>query len=309
MITANYPCSQQELYMVCRLGWQSCEENLAAFTDFKTTYDAALITTRRTEVEAAAGLPDFQTRDSISEGFRVELKTLARKCLANWQRLKRHIADAWPAEQQKNKTEAAGQNYYEKAGNFEWDACRGLLASGLSFIDDNMATLTAAGMPAGFQPVFKNDKILFENKQQEFLNSVETGKIETETKGKANNDIYAKVINMFLDGQEIFKNEDAVKDQFVFDQVLGVVSGTDAAGFKGVIKDSVTGLPVAGAVLTVKGSAKTATSDADGRYKITGLAAGEYQVTVGAEGYVGQEINQVVKVGTESNLDISMVLV
>ena len=301
MVIRTFNCTQQELYTVCRLGWQSCSQHLTGFFDFKAKYDANLITIRLAEVEAASKLPDEQARGSISETFRIQLTKLAADCLSNWQKLKRYIADAFPPEFQKTKLEAAGQSYYHKAGNDDWEACRALLTSSYSFIIDNEAILSNnQNMPGTFPGIFQTAKKEFEIKHQDFLDSEEKGLQNTETKSLANNEIHKTLMPMFLDGQEIFKDEDALKKQFIFDQVLNLASGTGTAGIRGTITDAGTNAPIPNATINIESINKSTTTDEEGKYIITQVASGKYKVIFTAQLYQQKSILQEIKVGTIS---------
>jgi len=195
MIKPSYNCSQQELYTVCRLGWQSCNQHLSDFANFKARYDDSFIKERLDEVEKAATLKDDQARGEQSETLRIKLTQSATNGLANWQKLKRYIADAYTADFQKTKTEAAGISYYDKASNSNWDSVQGLLKSGIIFIDDNFADLTAKkNMPDSFKDTFNNAKLEFDELHKNFLLSEETMPVNTEIKITKNNEIYANCI-------------------------------------------------------------------------------------------------------------------
>jgi hypothetical protein len=307
MTRPNYRSTQQELYTVCRLGWQSCTQYLGDFADFKARYNAGFIADRLAEVEAASNLPDDQARGSQSETLRIQLGQAAQDCLSGWQKLKRYIADAFPPEFQKAKLEAAGQNYYEKAGSNNWDSCRGLITSGNNFIALHLAELTAnENMPPTFQTNFSNTKNTFEKLHQEFLKSEEAGSLSTENKLTANNNIYDKLISMYLDGQEIFKNNETIKKQFTFEQTLGLASGNNAAGIKGQITNSADGTPIANASIAIKDSNKIALTDAEGKYQLSPVPSGIYTIVITAEGFQPQEIVQQIKVGTVSGLSIQL---
>jgi hypothetical protein len=308
MIQRTFNCTILQLYAVCRLGWQSCAQYLADFADFKLKYTSVFINERLAEVEAAAILPDDQTRTSDTETFRLQLQALNAKNLANWQKLKRYMADAYPTDLQKPKLEAAGQNHYEKAGKDNWQSTTGLLIAASSFIAANLAELTAnLNMPPAFQATFNADKISFEKKLAEFLDSQKAATISTDDKGIANNDIFAKLMSMFEDGQQIFKDNEAVKKQFVFEQVLGMISGPGAAGIRGIVTDAVTNLPVTNAVVAIDSENKTAVTDLEGKYIISPIASGTYKVVITAKGYQPQEIAaQEIKVGTVSTVNIAL---
>ena len=154
-----------------------------------------------------------QARTEASESLRVALVNEAETALAFWQRLKRYVIEAYPADLQTIKLEAAGAPYYAKAGHQNWDFLMALLQAGLNFIETHEAELMAnENMPAHFLPRFKDLKLNCVSLHQRFLNSSETANIQTQEKIMANNEVYNNLINMFLDGQEIFKKNGAQPD-------------------------------------------------------------------------------------------------
>jgi len=308
MIKQSYNCSQQELYTACRLGWQSCQQHLADFSNLKARYNANFITDRLKEVEIAASMKDDQARGEQSEVLRINLQDIATTCLANWQKLKRYVADAFPDAEQKPRLESAGQSYYLPASQNNWDSMRGLLTSGSTFIENNFSNLTAnENMPDTFKATFNDSKQKFEKIHQDFLDSEESAIINTETKITANNDIHGKLMSMFLDGQEIFKNQEAIQRQFIFTEVLNLVSGIGTAGIKGYITNSKTKSPIIGATIKLGQTNKSGISDESGRYEITQVASGKYPIVISAEGYQTTTIaEQEIKVGTVSTLSVEL---
>lgn len=308
MAQPSYHCSQQELYTICRLGWQSCQQHLSDFSNFKGRYDVDFVKDRLDEVEKAANMKDDQARGDLSETLRIKLSQSLTGNLANWQKLKRYIADAYPAELQKTKTEAAGINYYEKASNQNWDSCQGLLKSGSIFIDENFADLTAnKNMPDTFKDVFNASKAEFDDLHQKFLDSQETITQLTDGKVVANNEIHSRLMAMFLDGQEIFKANEAIQNQFIFESAMYLASGTGTAGIKGYITNEKDKSPIIGAAIKISGTTKSAISDESGRYEIIQVGAGKYPVEISAEGYQTKIITeQVIKVGTVSMLSVEL---
>jgi hypothetical protein len=309
MLRAIYNCTQQELYTICNLGWVSCNQNLADFSSFKAKYTMVFITTRQADVAAAQLLPDDQQRGEVAESLRVQLQEQSILCLNAWQKLKRYIADAYQPSLQKAKNEAAGQNYYATAASENWDDVQGLMTSGFTFITTNLADLTAnQNMPATFEADFTTLRSDFNSLHQDFLDKEENAKIQTEEKQLANNNIYSALISMFLDGQEIYKNQPAIKKLFVFDQVLQLVSGPGVAGFKGIVTDNtIAHTPVPNATITIVETGVTTITGPDGKYQLSPVPAGTYQVTVHAVGYQPFIIAaQEVLVGTISTLNVTL---
>ncbi len=213
MAKPNYNCTEQELYTICTTGWNSVTQHLTRFTAFKAKYVATLVTTRLASVVIASELPDEQQRNSDYETASIELRKIGRTSCDKWQMLKRYIADAFPADQQKPMLEAAGFNYYDKAGSGNWDSVKGLMTSGSTFITAKLADLTANdNMPLTFQVEFDALKTDF----NKFIQAEEESRVGQDTKINANNAIFADLMSMLLDGQEIFKKEEALLKQFVF---------------------------------------------------------------------------------------------
>lgn len=306
--TTNYNCTQQELYTISRLGWESCQQHLREFSDFKARYTYQYIQDRLQEVANAASLPDDQARGEQSETFRIQLLDASKQCLKLFNYLKRYIVDAYPDNLQKTKNDAAGQLYYEKAANANWDSVKGLLDSAFNFINNNMSDLMMNdNMPSNFPNNFATAKQTFETLHAQFLNSEENARIATQNKIDANNDLYTKLMIMFEDGQLIFSDNEAVRKQFIFAEALQLVSGVGTAGLKGYVTDSITGHPLSNVLVSLSGRTKTTTTDNEGRYEIMQVAANTYTVTFKLSGYQDYiQTNQEIKVGTMSKLDIQM---
>src|SRR3990170_361846 len=92
---AEYKCTQQELYQVCLLTWDSYLENVGDFTGENTNYTVAFGNMNRQAVLDAKKMPDFQQRDEASETLLVLLKEASDECLIKWQSLEGYIKKAF----------------------------------------------------------------------------------------------------------------------------------------------------------------------------------------------------------------------
>lgn len=308
MAKANYNCTEQELYTICETAWNSCTQQLADFTAFKSKYVSAFVTGKQAAVLAARNLPDEQQRNASYETASIQLRQLGRTCCDKWQLLKRYIADAYPTELQKPMLEAAGYNYYDKAANNNWDSVKGLMTSGSTFIVAELPNLTAGGnMPLSFQTDFNTAKTNFETQHQNFLQAEEDSRVGQDTKINANNTIHADLMSMLLDGQEIFKNNEPIYKQFVFAELLYLASGVGTAGVKGQITNEANEASLENITVSISGTTKTTVSIEKGFYEINQVAAGKYNITFEGEGFETLIIKDwIVKVGTVSTLDVKM---
>lgn len=308
MTTASFKCSQQELYTISRLGWENCQQHISSFTHFSPQYTPAFITNCQAEVDTAAALPDEQARGAASETLRIKLIQAADVCLGDWQILKRYITKAFPEELQQTNYDAAGMAYYPKAGNHSWEAVQGLIQSAASFIKNNLPVLIAnQNMSPAFEGAFNTNKTNFDTLHKAFLKSEETASDQANAKAVANNNIYKKLIAMFLDGQEIFKNDETTQNKFIFSGLLTLIGGSGTAGLKGSITNQADNTAIAHAQIIVPGTSYTTTSDEDGHYQLSPMAAATYTLNIAAKGYQIKTISaQEVKTGTMSTLNIQL---
>ena len=306
----SYHCTQQELYTIARLAWSSCKQHLNEFADFKARYTTAYIDDRLQEIEKAAYLPDDQARNEKYETLRIQLAEAGAECLKLFQYLKRYIADAYPEVLHKTKTDAAGQAYYEKAMNNNWDSMQGLVRAASSFIAANHADLSAnQNMAATFPTRFDDARKRFELLHNDFLQAEENAQIATQNKIMANNDLHTKLMTMLLDGQELFKNTEAIKKQFIFSELLYKASGVGSAGIAGYITDISTGLALSEVSITLVEKNKTTLTDNEGRYEILQIPAGLYTIKIEKQGYQTQIIEKhEIKIGTTSRINTNLVL-
>ena len=311
MVKTTYKCTQQELYAVARLGWNSATAYLDQFTAFKPKYVSTFITDRLSEIDAAEAQPDSDQRSEDSKTLRVTLTSNAADCLGNWQKLKRYIIEAYPQSQQQIKLDAAGQAYYRKAAQDDWNAVKSLLNDGNTFITTNITDLTAnENMPPSFATTFSTAKTDFEGTLQDFFTAGMNDEVETQTKITMNNDVHAKLMSMFLDGKEIFRGNDAMKKLFTFEQVLLTVSGPGVAGLRGLIKDGSTNQPIGSGIgVSLLNTDYTTTTNVNSRYTLSPVAAASYTVIVTKAGYQTLQVPSVeIQTGTIKNLEPLLVL-
>ena len=283
----NYPCSQADLYAVCRIGWNSYGENQTDFEAFNTLYTATYGTDALAEIEAALNLPGFQERDEAQETFHIQMTEAHATAIMKWKSLRSYIKHSYPPELQKPKIESAGYDHYSKAANKNWAETQLLMKAGQHFIDNNTADLTAGGMPATFAAEYATATSGFLTLYDRFTDAEQDSQEATDEKINANNAIYSKLISMFEDAQIIYENDPSKRERFVFAQVYAMITrpnGGDTISntevlIEGVVTDSSTGNPISGASVntTPDGSTTTfsAVTDEDGAYelKVTDLTA------------------------------------
>jgi len=280
---AKYHCTQAELYAICGIGLQSYNENQPAFEAFKTTNTVVFGTTMVAAIETAKNLPDFQSRNQDTETAYIFMGQTATLALNKWRALRSYIKSAFPPELQKPNIEAAGEAHYTKATTRNWGETELMFTSATSYITDNTAILTAAGMPATFPTDFSDLHNTFITHYNTFTDSGQDEHEGTDEKVNANNAIYESLQKMFEDGQIIFENDPAKRERFIFARIKELITNTSSNSgssvpttvieLGGYIYDIETGVPISGAKLTVfnapGGVTISATSTDDGFLNMT----------------------------------------
>jgi hypothetical protein len=280
-----YSISQEILYTVCIAAWKLCSLKLTNFSALKAFYTEAFVANAMQAVKEAQQLPQSRATIEARTEARVNLMKSTRKVRHNWQVLKMYITKAFDEKLVKSKLQAAGASLYPQASADNWSAVRSLIEATNTFIVNNLDALTAAeNMPAEFQATFKTGGdnciaayVIFShiNMEKETATSI---KID------ANNAIYASVIEMLKDGQQIFKEDVIMKRKFTFHYLVSMNRGERPASLKGKIVNNLN-MPVAGAVILSQDERYMRTTNKKGQYHIKGIAAGTYIFTITCPGY------------------------
>ncbi len=308
-ITSKLPCEQSEFYAVGDVAWGSCRQQLDLFAGFSPRYTDGFIDTRLAALAAAEAIPGAQARAAAAEIVLTEVAEKAVLCLNEWQKLKRYITKSVPKAALKASLEAAGSLIYEKAGDKNWDKVRALNTAGNTYLVEHEAALLADdNMPTDFMGNYETLKNDFALLYTSVLDARETAKQGTQAKVIANNEAFESLMDMMLDGQQIFKNDPAAADQFIFTEVLKEVSSAGQAGVKGLISEEDSGEVIAGATVRILDTEKVGESGPDGNYIIKPVPNGVYSIEVTADGYAPQLIEGYrINLGAVGTLDIFMV--
>ncbi|MGN6803689.1 MAG: carboxypeptidase regulatory-like domain-containing protein [Ginsengibacter sp.] len=245
----------------------------------------AFVTDSLDAVQSAKDLPDTRQTIAGRKEARINLLAATRQVRSNWQLLKIYITKAFDKSMVQAKLDAAGAALYPKASVDNWSSVRSLIDAANTFIANNIDELSANdNMPADFQTAFKTAgdncialSVIFAKADME-------KEMATSTKVIANNAIYSGVIEMLKDGQQIFKDDAAMKKQFTFSYLVAMHRGEGTASLRGTITDNF-GMPVAGAVILSDDQKYTATTNSKGYYRINRIAAGAYTFTISCAGY------------------------
>jgi hypothetical protein len=316
-VNNKYPCKQIELYSVSMMALHSFEENQAAFESFKPKYADPYRDNLSGLLTAALDLPGFQQRDMRTEVLGIQMREAAKRCLDNWQALRRYIRDVAGWENiQKPKLEAAGSREYARAASYNWEYVALLSHEGRTFMEQFDAELQGDGnMPAGFVTEFEADMSAYMNLFNQLMDAAQDNPQEARAKVLANNALYEELMRMMEDGQFIFRDDSTLKQRFTFTRVLNrirrpsgggsptpdPVPGDGVGSIGGTVVRSDTGSGLGGAEVTIAALGLVAVTDALGHFALVDVPAGTHpvmawhaemeaqtqEVTVGAGAEVG----------------------
>jgi hypothetical protein len=305
-INNTYGASQEILYTVCLDAWNLCSQNLQKFSSLKAYYTPAFITSAVQAVQAAKQLPEIRQTIAGRKEVRINLVNTTRQVLSNWQVLKVYITKAFEESLVKTELEAAGAALYARASLNNWSAVRSLVDTANVFIAGNLAKLMANGnMPADFQATFKATGDACIDLSVIYSNANMEKEMATSIKVGANNAIFASVMKMLKDGQQIFRDDATMKRQFTFNYLVKMHRGEGSASLKGYIVNSLN-QPVAGAVILSQDQKYTGATDEKGYYRISRIAGGTYTFTITCPGYIPivQTITFAADTATRANFEM-----
>jgi hypothetical protein len=292
----KYKCSQQELYEACKLLANNLAEHLDRFTAYKGKYNVAFVSNFKQMRIDARAIPDSDIRTADREVLRIELVELVKTQVydaVNY--LEGYIEEIYKnPEIRKVRKQEAGFAHYEAAMNDDWEEVNYLLEQGYTFIETHETELLDGGnnMPATFKGQFETLKNDMDGKISIFLGKKDNSKAGTAVKTRANNDLYDVAVSICSDGQIIFAREPEIKDQFVWQSILDVITPPGAAGLKVYVKNAVTFLPVVGALVKAQQEgepARTLVTDEDGFGHFKSMVVTNYICNVTGPGL--QELN------------------
>jgi hypothetical protein len=301
-----YGCTKELLYTICLACWNSCSNYQSNFAAFKALYTPVFITDAIARVQDARALPDSRQVITARAAARIKLIEAAADVKVNWQMLKAYITQAYSKEMAPAMLEGAGASLYKKASGDHWSSIRSLIDAANSFITQNLAALTEnENMPETFPAVFQSAGENFVDLSVTFFRIDNAKKMIVTQKIEANNAIYESLISMLKDGQQIFKDDIAIKNLFVFEQQLATRKGTGSASLSGHIKNEIQ-LPVVGALITSNELGYQAFTNSKGHFSIKRMVAGDYNITVSFPGYTPAEQAISLTAGVASKLNLTL---
>ena len=305
-VKPKFRCSMDALYEGCDQLAINVLEELVKMAAFKAKYTVAAVDDFKAKIKAARKMDDDEQRAAKHELLRLALKKLTQEDIkTKLGALRLYIRDAYEdVEVREVNLTTAGFNDFERAMNLNWEVLRTVMEKANKFVNENTADLVAGNnMPVTFEGELSALKDEIDTKIPQFLNTRENAPQGTEAKIVASNEIYDIAISICEDGQFVFKDAAAKRKQFVWDDIMEIVTPTGKAGLRFDVKEQGTNLPLAGvtAKLQKEGDVEiTTTTDADGKGKFENMQAGFYGGKLVLNDFVSLEFELEITVGVTS---------
>ena len=301
--TSTFSCSIENMYTVVRMAWSYCLAEIDSFSAAYPFYTLKYVNDAIDTAKKAQAMLNQEERNAITKQDRQNLMTSATDCLANWQMLKTYILNGYPKATALINLQAAGLKYYAKAAKMNWSAMRSLLKVSNSFLANNSADLIdRLIMPDTFATQYAADTATCSKDNNDFLDAEVNKSSETKDKQAKDDAIYKAAIIMMKNGQKIYAGNAAMKEKFVFQQLLATAKKNNQAGLKGLVL-SENQLPVAEVTVMNSNGKYTTVTDAKGRFHIAGMEAGDYLIFIEKAGYQTIELPVTLKPGMTGRLN------
>ena len=309
MITPLYGCSQPDLYSACRLAWNLCSKNLAAFIAFSLQYSEAFVAANLAAVNAADFMLDLPARTALAKSAKEDLNEAKAEVIFQYGLLTAYIKKVFPAAKYDLMLDESGWAYLSKASvKGAWSSTAALIGSAVPFLDKYADVFADSKVvPPTFVDTFKatakdfNEKVITSKNADAAASEGGDGKVI------ANNAIYTATIDMLEDGKKNFRKNPDLAKQFTWATFVAQTHGVKNAGFGGKVTDEDNPKLGIAATVVVKNNDKTVTSDTEGRYEFGPLSMGDYSATFSATGYDSKTIDAVgISTGVTTRLNVAL---
>ncbi|HWY10314.1 MAG TPA: hypothetical protein VN026_03260 [Bacteroidia bacterium] len=220
---AKFRASFSTLFAILRIGVANYADNQPAFLLKNPIWTVLWGTDMLTDVTSVNNMPDEFTRAAQIAEIKDIYDTNVVSSISSFADLNSLIEQSFPESQWKTKAIEAGSKHWGKAA-VNAGKCTLGLSAGVLFITNNHAALLAGGMITTFQADFTtlstNDGIFGPN----YKNAEVEAHLQTDAKIIACNDLYTRYMVMAKVAKNIFRNDKAMKNGFVYGTIKKTIN-------------------------------------------------------------------------------------
>ncbi len=284
--SAEYKCSQNDLYEVCRVGWSNFKKFETEFHNLKRYYTNAFADFALSQIEIAKAMPDATTYVDAREKNRIILEMKADVCKKNFGKLKLYINTAYPEEMTVMMHDEAGLRFYKEAVDQNWEAVNQMNICMKKFMAVHFQKIKLnTNVPLSFETYAENCINDFSLALEKYRNEMKA-LVSNKMKIRANNHLYRKLSLMFIDAKKIFGRYPELMWLFDFDKIMQSIN-SPAAKIRGLVTDEMN-TAINTAIIKIKYPDEPEiilVVDEDGSFDTGSIKGGNALITVEADGF------------------------
>ena len=309
MVSANFNCTFTDLTDVFRLAGFEYQERQPRFAAHKPSkYPPQYAEENARLLQAFLNMPD-------SESFSKQIQA-AREIYVNdvkgvsglLKTLKSFIGELTTDKAKRvNLYKDAGQQLFDNRSENDLDDNVKVLSAMARFVQTNQTDLSAKDLPAIFVQQLKDKQTSLATTNAAWLVEKAAASAAGEAKNIAGNELKARLSDMFLDAQTIFQDEKEIAKKFVFDTLLAKVRTGRNASISGKTNNKATEKGVGNITVFISSLNLSVVSGEDGRFDLSPLPAGTFDIEAKGEGFKTVVIEKrVIKAGVVGRLTIEL---
>ena len=272
------------LYTITDMACEICLGSIQDFQNFKSTYTVEWVNGLLLNAQAAAAMPNHQTRQGVITQKRNDVVAACSTVCNGFISLTKYIDDSFSNDQVDALKKIAGNGYYNSAVSKKWQAVKTLITMSLDFINTYADDLKGGGMPDDFVTTYTSNTNTFLKSLKMFNDYKAAVDSETAAKIMANNDVYADLQSMLSDGRHMFKKDAVMKQNFSYTALLSKVKKGGKTGYRIRVEEAQVETPVTTASISLMPTGKTFYADEKGVI-LCDVPANTYSYTLTAPGY------------------------
>lgn len=309
MTPSNFNCSFSDLGDIYRLGMFEYQQYRPRFAAHKPSkYTLAYEEESLALLQAFLIMDDNQAHEKAIQAARAVYVSSVKGVDTLFKSLKsftRELSD--DKTTQDNFFKDAGQQLLNDRGENNLADNDKVLNAMIRFVQNNRAALLVKDLPADFVAQLQNKQTQLATTNKAWLDEKAAGSAASDAKTIAGNELKARLSALFLEAQTIFQEEKEIAKKFVWDTLLIKVRGVRDAGISGKTINKATEKAIGGITITILALNLTVVSDANGRYELSPVPEGVYDIEVKGDGFKSLVIEKrVVKSGVIGRLNIEL---
>lgn len=309
MISANFNCTSTDLADVFRRAGFEYQEQQPRFAAYKPSkYPPQYEEENARLLQAFLNMPDPESFSKQIQAAREIYLNNVKGVSGLFKTLKNYIDELTTDKAKRvNLYKDAGQQLFDDRRENDLNDNVKVLNAMVRFVQTNQTDLAAKDLSADFVQQLKDKQTSLATTNAAWLAERAAAGVAGDAKNTAGNALKVRMSDMFLDAQSIFQYEKEIAKKFVFDALLAKVRAGRNASLIGKTLNKATEKGIGNITLSIASLNLSVVSGDDGRFDLSPIPAGTYDIEAKGEGFKTVLIaKRVIKAGVVGRLTIEM---